>query len=77
MSFEQHERCTFPAHLGCTPLAARARTTTVRLHGEVSAASARGLLRVSIAGRRALAALAAGRATASVRSGSPSRVTLR
>jgi dienelactone hydrolase len=57
--------------------AARARTLSKRVRGEVNAARAWTALRSSMGGRRALAALAAGRARASLRSGDPSRVTLR
>ena len=57
--------------------AGRARSASVRLRGEVTAARAWSALRAGTGGRRALAALAAGRARASVRSGNPSRVTLR
>lgn len=54
----------------------RATTTTRRVSGEVNAARAWSLLRASTSGRRALAALAAERAKATVRSGSPTTVTL-
>ncbi len=54
-----------------------ARTASRRLRGEVSAARIWDLLRASTSGRRALAALAAGRAATTVRAGSPNRVTLR
>ena len=57
--------------------AERARTTSRRVRGEVNAARAWNLLRASMSGRRALAALAAGRAKTTVRSGSPTTVTLR
>jgi acetyl esterase/lipase len=57
--------------------AARARTTIRRVRGEVNAARAWSLLRASTSGRRALAALAAGHARTTVRSGDPTRVTLR
>jgi dienelactone hydrolase len=57
--------------------ARRAKTTSRRLRGELNAARAWGLLRASMSGRRALAALAAGRASTTVRSGSPTTVTLR
>ena len=57
--------------------AARARTLSKKVRGEVNAARAWTALRTSTSGRRALAALAAGRARASLRSGDPSRVTLR
>lgn len=57
--------------------APRARTTIRRVRGEVNAARAWQLLRASTSGRRALAALAAGRAKTTVRSGDPTRVTLR
>ncbi len=57
--------------------AKRARTTTRRIDGEVNAARAWSRLRASTSGRRALAALAAGRAKVTVRSGSPTTVTLR
>jgi dienelactone hydrolase len=57
--------------------AALARTLSRRVRGEVNAARAWTALRSSTTGRRALAALAAGRAKASVRSGDPTRVTLR
>ena len=51
-------------------------TLSRRVRGEVNAARAWKALRSSTSGRRALAALAAGRATATLRSGDPSRVTL-
>lgn len=54
----------------------RARTTRRRVRGEVNAARTWRLLRSRLSGRRALAAIAAGRARATVRSGSPSRVTV-
>lgn len=57
--------------------AAQARTTSRRVRGEVNAARAWGVLRTSRSGQRALAALAAGRARTTVRSGSPTTVTLR
>jgi acetyl esterase/lipase len=57
--------------------AQRARTTIRRVRGEVNAARAWRLLRASTSGRRALGALAAGHAKTSVRSGDPTRVTLR
>ena len=57
--------------------AKRARTTSRTVRGELNAARAWNALRASIGGRRALAALAAGRAKASVRSGNPTSVTLR
>ncbi|MEA2219804.1 MAG: hypothetical protein QOJ35_2430 [Solirubrobacteraceae bacterium] len=57
--------------------AARARTTSRRVAGELNAARVWSLLRSSTSGRRALAALAAGRAKASVRTGAPSRLTVR
>jgi hypothetical protein len=57
--------------------AKRAQTTSRRMRGEVNAARAWSLLRASMSGRRALAALAAGRATTTVRSGSPTTLTLR
>ena len=53
-----------------------AKTTSRRLRGEVNAARAWSLLRASVSGRRALAALAAGRAKTSIRTGSPNRVTV-
>jgi len=46
------------------------------VRGEVNAARAWTALRSSKSGRRALAALAAGRAKTVLRSGDPSRVTL-
>ena len=57
--------------------ARRARTTRRRVRGEVNAARAWSLLRASTSGRRALAALAAGRVKTTVRKGSPTTVTLR
>lgn len=57
--------------------APRGGTTIRRVHGEVNAARAWRLLRASTSGRRALAALAAGHARTTVRSGDPTRVTLR
>jgi len=57
--------------------AKRAKTLSRRVRGEVNAARAWTALRSSMTGRRALAALATGRAKASVRSGDPTRVTLR
>jgi hypothetical protein len=53
-----------------------AKTTSRRVRGEVNAARTWTRLRESVTGRRALAALAAGRATTSVRAGSPNRVTV-
>ena len=53
-----------------------AKTTSRRVRGEVNAARTWKLLRSSTSGRRALAALAAGKAKATVRAGSPNRVTL-
>jgi hypothetical protein len=53
-----------------------AKTTSRRVHGEVNAARAWTLLRASMSGRRALAALAAGRAKTTVRSGNPNRLTV-
>ena len=57
--------------------AQRARTTSRSVRGEVNAARAWKVLRSSIGGRRALAALATGRAKASVRPGNPTSVTVR
>ncbi|HEV7806602.1 MAG TPA: alpha/beta hydrolase fold domain-containing protein [Solirubrobacteraceae bacterium] len=57
--------------------AARAKTLSRRVRGEVNAARAWTALRKSTSGRRGLAALAAGRATTAVRSGNPTSVTLR
>ena len=57
--------------------AGAAKTTSRRVRGEVNAARAWAALRGNRAGRRVLAALAAGRARSTVRSGDPSRVTLR
>ncbi len=53
-----------------------AKTLSKRVRGEVNAARTWNLLRASTSGRRALAALAAGRAKTTVRPGSPNRVTL-
>jgi dienelactone hydrolase len=57
--------------------AAGARTLSRRVRGEVNAARAWTALRKSTGGRRALWALATGRATAAVHSGNPTSVTLR
>lgn len=57
--------------------AARAMTTSRRIRGEVDAARAWHLLRTSVRGRRALAALTTGHATTTIRIGDPTRVTLR
>lgn len=57
--------------------AAGARTISRRVRGEVNAARTWTLLRASVSGRRALAALAAGRVSTTVRSGDPNRITLR
>jgi dienelactone hydrolase len=57
--------------------AARAKTLSRHVRGEVNAARAWTALRTNTRGRRALAALATGRATAAVRSGNPTSVTLR
>lgn len=54
-----------------------ARTTSRRIRGEVNAARAWNLLRASTSGRRALAALTAGHATTTIRTGNPARVTVR
>jgi hypothetical protein len=54
-----------------------ARTFTKRVRGEVNAARTWNFLRASTSGRRVLAALAAGRARTTVRSGSPNRVTVK
>jgi hypothetical protein len=54
-----------------------ARTLVRRVRGEVNAARAWTALRSSTSGCRALAALAAGRARATLRSGNPTRLTLR
>jgi dienelactone hydrolase len=54
-----------------------ARTLVRSVRGEVNAAQEWTVLRSSMSGRRALAALAAGRARATLRSGNPSRLTLR
>jgi pimeloyl-ACP methyl ester carboxylesterase len=67
-------RTDAPAHEAGAP---RVKTTIRRVRGEVNAARAWTVLRASTGGRRALAALAAGRARTSVRSGDPTRVTLR
>jgi acetyl esterase/lipase len=56
---------------------ARARTTIRSVRGEVNAARTWTALRANRTGQRVLAALADGRARTSVRSGDPSRVTLR
>lgn len=56
---------------------ARAATTTRRLRGELNAARVWAALRASASGRRALAALAARRATVDLRPGDPTVVTLR
>ena len=53
-----------------------AKTSSRRVRGEVNAARTWNLLRASTSGRRALAALAAGRAKTTVRAGSPNRVTV-
>jgi dienelactone hydrolase len=53
-----------------------ARTFSRRVRGEINAARTWSLLRASTSGRRVLAALAAGRARTTVRSGNPNRVTL-
>jgi hypothetical protein len=53
-----------------------AKTFSRRVRGEVNAARTWNLLRASTSGRRALAALAAGRAKTMVREGNPNRVTL-
>ena len=57
--------------------AVRARTMSVRLRGRVNAARAWAALRRKLSGRRALAALAAKRATVTLRRGAPSRLTVR
>jgi hypothetical protein len=57
--------------------AARAQTTVLRLLGRASPARVWAALRAKSAGRRALAALAARRATTSLKPGSPSRITVR
>jgi acetyl esterase/lipase len=57
--------------------AARAATTRVQVRGEVTAARVWSALRARASGRRALAALAAGRFRAVVRRGDPSVVTVR
>ena len=57
--------------------AGRWRATTITLHGEINAARISSKLRAVRSGPRALAALAAGRAAISVRTGPRSRVTLR
>ncbi len=53
-----------------------AKTTSRRVRGEVNAARMWTVLRRSVSGRRALAALAAGRAKTTIRTGSPNRVTV-
>jgi dienelactone hydrolase len=56
--------------------AKRAKTFSRRVRGEVNAARTWNLLRASTSGRRALAALAEGKARTTVRAGNPNRVTL-
>jgi dienelactone hydrolase len=54
-----------------------ARSLVRRVRGDINAARAWTALRSSMSGRRGLAALAAGRARTTVRSGNPTRLTLR